>query len=418
MGHLRDTMMERPIPGNDPKATPVEQARELLKAGDVQEAHRLFLSASLRKAGDPEIVAGLALCLDRLGRHVEAARQWAHLERHMPDAHAGENALNHAACLIELGEFEGAKTLLRAVRNDHIDNGRKLGLLRRIAAAGGGDGAISQPAKGGGYAARAGGIMSSNPALRAGYAELIADRPVARRALAFRSVVMVTYGRTGSTLLQGVLNTIDGMRFLGENEGAFFHLFSYVRTIERLSRRTDTDLPNSPFFSAGALDPATAKQAARAAVDAYFAPAREEHAPDCIGFKDVRYIDHPDQLAEYLGFLEEMFDSPAFVFLWRDHAEVLRSGWWKQTDRVKAAATLEAVERQAGEFARARSNCYTLTYADLVARTERLRNLFGFLGAEFAPDRVDAVMSIPHSYDPERPEIRQMFENAWRDRRA
>jgi hypothetical protein len=47
-----------------------------------------------------------------------------------------------------------------------------------------------------------------------------------------------------------------------------------------------------------------------------------------------------------------------------------------------------------------------------------LRNLFGFLGAEFAPDRVDAVMSIPHSYDPERPEIRQMFENAWRDRRA
>ena len=413
--------MERPRP--DITAT-VAQAQERLKAGDIQAAYDLFRAVSLLNAGDPDIVAGLALCLDRLGRHTEGARQWAHLARHKPEAHIGDNELNHAACLIALGDIEGAKALLRSARNDHIDNGLKLTLLRRIAALEEREGSaqgetartgVPQFSPGTAYAALATDIMSANPSLRAGYVDLIADRHGAGPSLTFQSVVMVTYGRTGSTLLQGMLNTIDGMRFLGENEGAFFHLFEYVETIERLSRRTDSDLPNSPFYGAGALNPVAAKQAARGVIDAYFATARSDDVPTCVGFKDVRYIDHPDRLEAYLGFLEEMFDAPpAFVFVWRDHAEVLRSGWWKQTDRAKAAATLEAVERQAESFARDRNNCFSITYADLIARTERLRGLFAFLGAGFDPDRVDAVLSIPHSYNPERPEIRQMFESARR----
>lgn len=402
-------------------AATVKRAQESLKAGKVEEAYNLFCAAALLNASDPETVAGLALCLDRLGRNMEGSRQWAILARHNPEAYVGEHELNHAACLIALGELDSAKALLRASHNGHIDNGLKLTLLRRIVAIEEREQSaqdnssrtdVPQFTPGTAYSARATDIMSANPSLRAGYVDLISDRNGARPSLKFQSVVVVTYGRTGSTLLQGMLNTIDGMQFFGENEGAFFHLFDYVQTIERLSRKTDSDLPNSPFYGAGALDPVAAKQAARGVIDAYFAIARSEDVPTCVGFKDVRYIDHPDRLEAYLGFLEEMFDAPAFVFLWRDHAEVLRSGWWKQTDRVKAAATLEAVERQARSFARDRKNCFSITYADLIARTERLRGLFAFLGAGFDPDRVDAVLSIPHSYNPERPEIRQMFENA------
>lgn len=412
--------MEGPSPDS---AATLAQAQERLKAGEVQAAYELFIAASFLNAGDPDIVAGLALCLDRLGRNAEGARQWAHLARHNPEANVGEHKLNHAASLIALGDIDGAKALLRSAHNDHVDNGLKLTLLRRIASLEVREGSaqgetirtgVPEFSPGTAYMARATDIVSSNPSLRAGYVDLIADLDGTRPSLTFQSVVMVTYGRTGSTLLQGLLNTIDGMRFLGENEGAFFHLFEYVETVERLSRRTDSELPNSPFYGAGALDPVAAKEAARGAISAYFAMASGDAAPACIGFKDVRYIDHPDRLADYLGFLEEMLDTPAFVFLWRDHAEVLRSGWWKQADRVKATATLEAVERHAGTFASDRNNCYSLTYADLIARTERLSGLFAFLGAGFDPDRVDAVLSIPHSYNPERPEIRQMFENARR----
>lgn len=407
--------MERPSPDSDAN---VAEAQRCLKGGRFEEAYNLFRVASLLSAGNPDIVAGLALCLDRLGRHREGARQWANLARNNPEAYVGEHELNHAACLVAMGELDRAKALLRSARNNHVDHGLKLTLLRRIAAR---EGSMQDESSktgdpqftlGTAYAARSTDIMSANPSLRSEYVNLISNRHSVRPPLTFQSVVIVTYGRTGSTLLQGMLNTIDGMRFLGENEGAFFHLFEYIETIERLSRRTDSDLPSSPFYGAGALDPVAAKQAARGVINAYFATACIEDVPTCIGFKDVRYIDHPDRLEAYLDFLEEMFDAPAFVFLWRDHAEVLRSGWWKQADRVKAAATLEAVERQAKSFARDRKNCFSITYADIIARNERLRGLFAFLGAVFDPDRVDAVLSIPHSYNPERPEIRQMFENA------
>lgn len=399
----------------------VARAREHLKAGDTETAYGLFVAVSLAHGSQPEVVAGLALCLGRLGRYVEGDGQWSHLSQFMPQAYSCEYQLKHVECLIFMGNLVGAKALLRKVSSNYVDNGLKLKLIRRIAALEERENcpkrhdaevAEIQGAPGTVYAAGAVGIVSAKAVLRARYADLIADRTSTPTPLAFRSVVVVTYGRTGSTLLQGLLNTIDGMRFLGENEGAFFHLFEYVKTIERLSCRTNVDLPSSPFFGAGTLDTVSAKEAARAAINAYFASARQNASTGCIGFKDVRYIDHPGRLSAYLSFLEEMFEMPAFVFLWRDHAEVLRSGWWKQKDRIKAAATLETIEKQAEEFASDRSNCFFLTYSDLNTQNSKLRSLFTFLGAAFDPDRVGAVMSIPHSYNPERLEIREMFENA------
>ncbi len=37
---------------------------------------------------------------------------------------------------------------------------------------------------------------------------------------------IVTYGRSGSTLLQGILNSIPGYLIRGENRAALFHLYS------------------------------------------------------------------------------------------------------------------------------------------------------------------------------------------------
>ena len=36
-----------------------------------------------------------------------------------------------------------------------------------------------------------------------------------------KTIVLVTLGRTGSTLLQGIINTIDGACICGESAGAF-----------------------------------------------------------------------------------------------------------------------------------------------------------------------------------------------------
>lgn len=401
----------------------IDAARSLFQSGDIQAAYDSFLRASYSTASDPEITLGLALCLTRLGRHEEAERQWAHVARNAPALYRGVNQLHHVDALIETDRLDEARALLKACDPAGADGGRMLGLVRKLA-----EREARAPDEQGtatadrqkdnsfttGYRGGAATIVSSNAELTDRYAGLIGNEDTTAQLLAFKNVIVVTYGRTGSTLLQGMLNTIPGLRFLGENEGAFFHLFDYVETVEALSRRKDGSLPTSPHFGAGALDPTAARVAARSAINAFFAPAWAEPGVVCVGFKDVRYIDHPDRLGDYLTFLEEMFDAPAFVFLWRNHDEVLRSGWWKQTDRIKAADILATLERQAGDFARDRGNCFAIDYADLSGETGRLDALFTFLGATPDQEKISAIRSIPHSYNPERTEVRDLFEKAKR----
>jgi len=51
----------------------------------------------------------------------------------------------------------------------------------------------------------------------------------------FPSVLIITYDRSGSTLLQGILNSIDGCLIRGENNGFCLHLFLAQQHPERHS---------------------------------------------------------------------------------------------------------------------------------------------------------------------------------------
>lgn len=408
-----------------PRDTALDEAMQDYRSGKVETAYQKLLSASFTHHNDARVLSGLALCLAKLGRHEDSVKQWAHLIRHAPDAYVGEAQLHHAAALMECGRLEDAKAVLQNCGPLGVDDGFKLRLVRRLTAleTASADGASADrdgSAKEGQahdalaaeYRAYASGIVSANDTLRTRYEGVIANTGKRSTGLTFKTVLIVTYGRTGSTLLQGMLNTIDGMNMLGENEGAFFELFEYVRKFNRITTRKDHVMPGSPFFSSGQLDPSSTKHAVKGVLDAYFAPARMARGVVCVGFKDVRYADHPDQLDAYLRFLEDMLDDPAFIFLWRDHDEVLRSGWWKETDRIQGAAALDIVERQASLFAQDRQNCFSLDYSDLADVSDRLAQLFSFLGATMDVDKIGDILSIPHSYNPERPEIRDLFETA------
>ena len=110
--------------------------------------------------------------------------------------------------------------------------------------------------------------------------------------------------------------------------------------------------------------------------------------------KEVKFKDNPEELVAYLEFLEMMFPEPLFVFLWRDHDEVLNSGWWKTEDRVRATAVLEFLESESQRFAQDRQNCFTLTYADLIPSATKLNDLFTFIGAAFEPEKLYQVLQI------------------------
>lgn len=225
----------------------------------------------------------------------------------------------------------------------------------------------------------------------------------------FAHVLVVTYGRSGSTLMQGLLNSIPGCLVRGENYHFCHGLF---RSYEALRRaRHEHGNPGSagdvtrPWFGASELDDELFLADARQLVLHQLVP--KDGSYTCVGFKEIRYLrndrepGHPDtsrQLIDYLGFLVRLFREPAIVLLRRDHDEVLQSGWWQNMESSRVRRRLEEFEKTCDAFASTYPNAFVVNYADMVHRTGRLNELFAFLGADYDAPRIEAVLTREHSW--------------------
>ena len=391
----------------------LEIAKKLTKQKDHAGAYAQLVRASFSSPNDPDILVGLAFTLERLGRFEACEKQWSHIRRIAPRHYTGPHQLRHAASLVAVGAFDEARTILLSLDPRVQDNGEKWDLVEKIAAQDTPEASQSMLKRNQVESIpMASQIVQANDEMARSYRKLVANTGTSADTLSFQSIVMVTYGRTGSTLLQGMLNTIDGAIMLGENENAFFHLYRYIDTIKRLSIRSASGTPSSPFYGACQLDVAAATAQIKSTITSYFAPFCVDPAVKLVGLKEVRFKDNPEEIVDYLGFLEDLLPQPAFVFLWRDHDEVLKSGWWKTEDRVAASALLERVESEGHLFAQDRKNCFTLSYADLKTDAPKLRELFHFLGATYDADKLAEVLLIPHSYQPQSSDVRALFETA------
>jgi hypothetical protein len=227
--------------------------------------------------------------------------------------------------------------------------------------------------------------------------------------MSYRNLLVVTYGRSGSTLLQGLLNSIDGFLIRGENYGLCQGLFL---SFECLCRAKSTQSgaeacgdPTTPFFGAAELDKDRFLADARHLLMHQLVPEGEEYR--CVGFKEIRHLSFEREpgdpvsdkrLREYLWFLVRVFANPAIVVLTRDHDQVVRSGWWRKRDPNRLRAHLTAFEETTKRFSKNYPHTFTIDYADLVSKGSRLKELFEFLGADYDLPRIAEVLDREHSF--------------------
>lgn len=220
----------------------------------------------------------------------------------------------------------------------------------------------------------------------------------------WQSILIVTYGRSGSTLLSGVLNSIDEYLIRGENRQCFFGLYRYWKALEvthGVMRKSPQCGATHPWWNDVAVDDVLERLRALARFTLC-----KERTPRVFGFKEIRYVpdDDPWQgfsdyagFADYLQFLKLLFPGCCFVTNTRNIDEVVQSRWWR-ADVERSRRVIETAEGWYRQFAAAADNCFAITYEDVVHSTDRLRELFAFLGEEYRQDRIDAVLRVRHSY--------------------
>lgn len=205
---------------------------------------------------------------------------------------------------------------------------------------------------------------------------------------------VMTYGRSGSTLLMGLLNSLPGYLIRGENRDAVHHLFGYHRTLltesTRYAKRSFRRSTNA-FFGIGDFPPERSLADIRQLVlDTLLRPRADTRVT---GFKEIRWY-QPD-LEEYVGWLGQVFPGARFLVNTRNHADVLASEWWAEDDNSGHLADIErrmlAVAESLGPAA------YRVHYDDYVADPSALRGLFDWLGEAYDEERVRATMAVRHS---------------------
>ncbi len=237
-----------------------------------------------------------------------------------------------------------------------------------------------------------------------------------KNALNFDSILIITYARSGSTLLQGLLNSIPGCLIRGENNNLVFDFFQgYKKLIHNKQKKYNQINPTNPWYGASLPDEELFLSHIRHMVhDLLLADKLSNPDISCYGFKEIRYIKINDELVEYLDFLNKVFPKVAFIFNTRNVDDVINSGkqvfqGWKQKDAEDIRATLYETEQLFKQYAQSHHNCFQIRYEDVIANNNKVCELFKFIGAEYSVEKIDGILKVPHSYAPTQKNIQTLM---------
>jgi hypothetical protein len=215
----------------------------------------------------------------------------------------------------------------------------------------------------------------------------------------FNSILIVSYGRTGSTLLQGILNTIDNVDIRGENNN---FLYGFFEAYKRLSATIDNygsiaKEPVHSWYGADKLSKDQFIEQTRLFIKKIFNFDNTDNK--VYGFKEIRYFEN-NNFEEYLDFLCLVLDNPCIIFNTRAINEVCKSGWWRfQNEEIVKEKLLSYNNKINAYHSKKPYTSFIIDYSEFTVISTKLLQLYEFIGASFNKDKVCNILAKSHSSD-------------------
>lgn len=228
-------------------------------------------------------------------------------------------------------------------------------------------------------------------------------------------VFIVAQGRSGSTLLLKLLNSINGYNICGENHGALSQLSAFydsiLRTEKLVPRAKGKSLEYTELFS---RPPRKDNYSGFEWYNVYQLDFIEDKLRELIfgmfnssqeyrvwGFKEIRFglgtiynhfnINY-DKFSSELNFLKQLFPQAKIIFLTRNTEDLIKSAWWANNPEQSR----KTLNKQKHLFEKYQDDnlsfCYHVYYYDLINNTKRLQGMYDFLEEEFQIDSYDRVI--------------------------
>lgn len=210
-------------------------------------------------------------------------------------------------------------------------------------------------------------------------------------------VHIVTCGRTGSTLLAAVLNSIDGYSIKGENLLALDGLAQFTERISSLHNAVHSIDPTNPWFNDFDLD--SMQQNVYKLITQFLDRTQTARV---IGYKEIRYpLIQKQHLFKHLDFLKQVTNNCKMIFLTRKIDNLLKSGWWAW-DVEKSKITITQFEQYMAEYMYIQhpdpNYCFQISYEDILEKNNKFESMFEFIGEKYEKEKIQKVLDKRYSY--------------------
>lgn len=164
-----------------------------------------------------------------------------------------------------------------------------------------------------------------------------------------RFTFVVTYGRSGSTLVQGLLNTLPGGLVRGENNLFVLPLFrswsallGYQKKYAGMAAGRGVQ---SAFYGIDDLRMDDFVDSARELAMGQLYGSVDPTEVQVLGFKEVAWHRiRPRETVAFFEFFDRVFPDARYVLHRREHENVVASGFWRREDPEAVDSSLRRVE--------------------------------------------------------------------------
>lgn len=215
----------------------------------------------------------------------------------------------------------------------------------------------------------------------------------------YRYIFIVTYARSGSTLMQSLVNALDGVQIRGENNNALYHLYRAISGIEsarKLGHGGRESQPDEPWYGAGELRPVIFR---KTLLDSFLKNVlRPDEGMSVLGVKEIRHTPHfmaDHHFFEYMDFLLAAFPDARIIFNTRAANNVAKSGWLAKENPEATKTWVMRCDQRFQKYNEQSDQTILMHYDDYVADHSKIAELYDFLGTRFDPERVCAIFDKP-----------------------
>ena len=210
-------------------------------------------------------------------------------------------------------------------------------------------------------------------------------------------IIIFSQGRSGSTLLQRILHcVIPDAHFTGENDNFWYHLFRGYISLRESHKMQEMDPQTGTPLLYEKSDPykpawynILSQQELLSEYRRLFFRMHCANDSRVTGFKEIRFPHAYDEFVEYLDFFRLLFPHILYIFTVRNLDDVVRSGWWTESDRTH----LQQLEDLFATYHNTNpSSSFIVHYEDMLSHIA-MTKLFDFLGESLVHDDYARVIA-------------------------